>query len=66
LAALYPRGWNDRFSHVRRRAVCIWCLAADRRKVLRPNLELVSETETGDPLPMPPAHEWKAMARRVR
>lgn len=60
------RGWNDRFSHVRRRAVCTRCLAAQRGKVRQPKLELVREDVTGEPLPMPPLREWKAMLRRVR
>ena len=62
----HRRGWNDRFPHVRRRAVCTRCLAAQARKIRQPKLELVHEKETGEPLPMPPIHEWKAMMRRVR
>lgn len=66
LVALYPCGWNHRFPHVQPRVVRTRRLAAHRRKVPRSYLELVSEAETGDPLPMPPARERKAMVRRVR
>jgi hypothetical protein len=62
----HSRGWNDRFPHVRRRAVCTTCLPRDRRKVRQPRLELVREEPTGERLPLPPEHEWKAMLRRVR
>lgn len=62
----HRRGWNDRFPHLRRRAVCSACLGGQGRKIRQPKLDLVYDDPTGTPLPMPPEHEWKAMVRRVR
>jgi hypothetical protein len=62
----HRRGWNDRFPHVTRRAVCTNCLATSGRKTRQPKLELVRDDPTGEDLPMPPIQEWKAVLRRVR
>ena len=62
----HQNGWNDRFPHVRRRAVCTRCLSRNGRKVRQPRLEVSYEPETGKPLPMPPLEKWKAEMRRVR
>ena len=62
----HRNGWNDRYPHVRTRCVCGRCHARTGRKIRQPQLELVYDEPTGELLPTPPEHEWKAMMRRVR
>lgn len=60
----FQRGWDDRFSQLRRRFYCSRCYATDKRKV-EPEFGTTKAEPTFD-LPMPPEREWKRALRRVR
>ncbi len=59
------RHWNDHLSVVSRRLACAVCRSVHKRTV-RPRMEIVSDEETGEPLPLPPEREWKWYAQRRR
>ncbi len=60
------RGWPERFREVQRRAVCMPCHDGAGMIIRNPALTLVHEPPTGDPLPLPPEHEWRRELRRRR
>ncbi len=62
----HQRGWPDRFSDLQRRCVCTSCRQERLAVVRNPKLELVHEEINGDPLPLPPLHEWKRELSRRR
>jgi hypothetical protein len=62
----HKRGWPDWYRDVTRRGRCMPCFAERKRIVRNPKLELVHEAPTGEPLPMPPLHEWKREIGRRR
>lgn len=60
------KGWRSNFKDVRWRLVCGPCLRERNEKIRNPQLELVHEEITGDPLPLPSQDEWKRALRRHR
>jgi hypothetical protein len=61
----HRRGWPSRFRDLRSRCLCLDCLRNRSEIVRNPRLDLVHEPITGDPLPLPPKHEWeKELSRR--
>jgi hypothetical protein len=61
----HRRGWPDGFRDLQGRSVCTSC-REQRRTSRNPKLELVHEEITGEPLPLPPLHEWKREVHRRR
>lgn len=59
------RHWNDHLRVVPRRLACGVCRLVLKRTI-RPRMEIVSDQETGEPLPLPPDREWKRYALRRR
>jgi hypothetical protein len=59
-------GWNGHLSQVAKRIMCGTCWEAAREKVRSPTMELVEAPDDDDPLPLPPAREWKRAGLRRR
>ena len=62
----HQRGWPDGFRDLQGRSFCTSCRQERRATVRNPKLELVREEITGEPLPLPPLHEWKRELSRRR
>ena len=62
----HRRGWPAGFRDLKSRCVCLACLRNRREIIRNPRLQLVHEPITGEPLPLPPAHEWKREVGRRR
>jgi hypothetical protein len=60
------RGWDDRFSEVTRRAICLPCRDKHGATIRFPKLELVREDPTGEPLQLPPREVWRRALSRNR
>jgi hypothetical protein len=55
------RSWKDHLRAVPRRLAC-----GVINRTVRPRMAIVSDEETGEPLPLPPEREWQRNALRRR
>ena len=62
----HQRGWPERLPDLRSRCLCVPCYKERFQIIRNPRLELVHEEISGEPLPLPPAHEWKKELGRRR